>query len=197
MRDGTVHAAATDEVAMTLLVAFVLHANALLADLRRDRGSFWGARLPVVDALLNRARDTVTQAVEVKLAAARVRFAQFREPLVLEAIRQSAAARPLSHDQALANCPACSSTGVATGFRDAADDIWSETSGSTLDLTFDTEFTAESFACPVCGLRLGSAAEIEAAGMPLSWYDDPGRVTQLPGVRAENLVHVMRPGDTR
>jgi hypothetical protein len=165
---------------MKLVVAFVQHANTLLTDLRRDRGRFWGARLSVADALLNRARDRVMHAVQVKLAAARVNFRQYRQPLVLEAVRQTAAGQPLSDDQAFAKCPVCSSLGIATGFRDATAGIWRDPSSKTIDPGINVEFTAESFACPVCGLRLSSSAEIEAGGMQQSWVEDPDRITELP-----------------
>lgn len=75
-RDGTVHAALDEEVEQRLLVAFVKHADALLADLGRDRAEFWGGQLAVVDALLAKAGNKVTRDLAVKLAAARAYFAE-------------------------------------------------------------------------------------------------------------------------
>ncbi len=168
MRDGTVHAAADAEVATRIVVAFVKHVDALVADLRRDRGRFWGTRRPVADALSARARDTVTHAVQVKLASARANFQRYREPLVVQALQQAAASQPVGQDQAHAECPACGSVGTVTGFH-SADSAWSDGPGGAREMGLDAEFTAESFACPICGLRLRSSAEVEAAGMPLSW----------------------------
>ena len=76
MRDGSVHAATDDEVAMRLVVAFVQHVNTLLADLRRDGAGFWGSQQSVAVALLSRSRDRVTHIVAVKLASARIRLAE-------------------------------------------------------------------------------------------------------------------------
>jgi hypothetical protein len=178
MRDGTVHAAADDEVAMKLVVAFVQHANSLVADLHRDQDQFWGSRLSVVNALLTRARDRVTYIVQVKMAAARVNFRQYRQPLVLQAVRQSVIAQPLGDSQAFAKCPVCSSLGIATGFCDAAIGPWHDPSNKPLDPSVEVEFTAESFACSVCGLRLTSSPEIEAAGMQRSWRVNPEQITE-------------------
>ena len=75
MRDGTVHAALTDEVEERILAAFVQHCDVLLTDLGVDRAEFWGGRLSVVDALLAEASDRVAHRVAVKLAAARARLA--------------------------------------------------------------------------------------------------------------------------
>ena len=76
LRDGTVHAAMNHEVEERLLVAFVQHADALLADLGRDRSGFWDGQLEVVDALLTDASDKVKHRVEVMLASARAQFKQ-------------------------------------------------------------------------------------------------------------------------
>jgi hypothetical protein len=82
MRDGTVHAALSDEVETRLLAVFAQFTNQLLDDLGRDRAEFrdrmrfWGDQLVVVDALLADARNKVTHDVEVKLAQARTYFAR-------------------------------------------------------------------------------------------------------------------------
>jgi len=46
MRNGIVHAAEGAEVEERILAAFVQQADALLADLGRDREDFWGGQLP-------------------------------------------------------------------------------------------------------------------------------------------------------
>src|SRR5258708_10222141 len=76
MRDGAIHAAETHEVEQRLVAAFVRQADALLADLNRDRAAFWGGYLEEVDTLLADATDRVAHSVSVKLAAARRNFAQ-------------------------------------------------------------------------------------------------------------------------
>jgi hypothetical protein len=94
MRDGTVHAAANDEVEEQLIVAFVQHADALLADLGRDRGEFWGPQLSVANTLLTDASNRVAHRVQVRLAAARARLVPYDANL-LQAIRQWAGAQAL------------------------------------------------------------------------------------------------------
>jgi len=155
MRDGTVHAASNDQVEMTLMAAFAKYINVLLDDLRRDHKDFWGSRLSIVEALLTRARDSISYAVNIKLEAARVRFRRYREPLVLEAIRQVATAEPADLTAIYRECPICDSQGRAKG----------GFFGDQLPFTF----IADSFKCSVCGLHLASPAEIEAAGMPAEW----------------------------
>src|SRR5262249_771283 len=169
MRDGTVHAAAGNEVEGRLVVAFVQHADALVDDLGRDRVGFWGNRLEVANQLLAVASDEVLHRVQVKIAAARADFAEY-DALLLEAIRHWAATQVLGRDQAFAECAACDSQGVATGSRDVgADDFERDPDGNILRPILSVLFYAESFACPVCGLKLDSPAEIEAAEMESAW----------------------------
>ena len=176
MRDGTVHAAANDEVEDQLMVAFVQHADALLADLSRGRGAFWGPQLDVADTLLAHASNRVAHRVQVKLAAARANFAGYDTHL-LQAIRQWAAVEALSRDQAHTECPACSSQGVASGFRHVdVSEHETDPNGNILRPILTVWFSAESFACAVCGLRLDSSAEMTAAGMEETWDEGPEQV---------------------
>jgi hypothetical protein len=180
MRDGTVHAATDDVVAMRLMVAFVENVNVLLVDLRRDRGGFWGSQQSVATAILSRNRDRVTHIVAVKLAAARATFRQYRQPLVLEAIRQTAAAQPVGVDQAHTICPSCGSVGTATGFRDVEPATWRGHADISADSGISAEFAAESFSCSVCRLSLSSPDEIEAAGMQRVWEPSSNQASELP-----------------
>jgi len=176
MRDGTVHAAADDEVEGRLVAAFVQHADALVADLGRDRAGFWGNRLEVADRLLADASNEVLHRVQVRIAAARADFAEFDE-VMLESIRHWAAAQILDRDQAFTECASCDSQGVATRFRDVgAEDFEVGQDGKILRPILSVRFHAESFACSVCGLKLDSPAEIEVAGMELTWDEGPEEV---------------------
>jgi hypothetical protein len=176
MRDGTVHAAAGDEVEGRLVVAFVQHADALVDDLGRDRAGFWGNRLEVANQLLADASNEVLHRVQVKIVAARANLAEY-DPVLLEAIRHWAAAQVLSRDQAFAECVACNSQGVATGFRDVgAEDFERDPDGNILRPILSVSFYAESFACSVCGLKLGSLGEIRAAEMEVAWDEGPEEV---------------------
>ena len=178
MRDGTVHAAANDEIEEQLMVAFVQHADALLDDLGRDRGVFWGPQLDVANTLLTGASNRVAHRVQVKLAAARANFAAYDTNL-LQFIRQWAAIKVLSRDQAHTECRACSSQGVVSGFRHVdVTEHEPDPSGNILRPILSVWFSAESFACPVCGLRLDSSAEMTAAGMEETWDEGPEQVDE-------------------
>jgi hypothetical protein len=170
MRDGTVHAALTDEVEERILAAFVQHCDVLLTDLGVDRAEFWGGRLSVVDALLAEASDRVAHRVAVKLAAARARLAARvagEDPRLLQLARQLADARnEFEWDAAPAECPVCESLGVATGTREEVYPVvYTETYGER------TIFRAQAFTCSICRLCLDSPAEMEAADMQTE-YDE-------------------------
>lgn len=181
MRDGTVHAALSDEVETHLLTVFAQFTNELLDDLGRDRSEFrdrarfWGDQLSVVDALLADARNKVTHDVEVKLAQARSYFArEFGEGSreLLELARQRFEPDDYDDDQMTADCPACDSLGLATGINDVE---WEpELAGDeVVGASPAVWFTPSAFECRVCRLRLDSLAEIVAAGMEARWehYD--------------------------
>ena len=169
MRDGTVHAAQDDEIEERLLVAFVQHADALLEDLGRDRTAFWDVQLAVVDALLSDASDKIAHRVEVKLAQALANFERQyggSPPEMLRLVRSLANPRILDDDQALADCPACESPGVAAGEHDVE---WSyEDDGSPIGTVW---FIPGRFECHVCGLQL-DWADLEAAPMEAQWQDE-------------------------
>jgi hypothetical protein len=169
MRDGTVHAAQDDEVEERLVTAFVQHADALLADLRRDRAAFWQTQLEVVDALLADASDKVRHRVNVKLAQALANFERRygeEPPEMLRLVRRLACANISYDDQALIACPACESLGVADGEREVE---WGyEDDGSPIGTVW---FTAGEFACRVCGLQL-DWSEFKTAAMESRWEVD-------------------------
>jgi hypothetical protein len=174
MRDGTVHAAQDDQVEERLVVAFVQHADALLADLGRDRAKFWGGQLAVVDALLADASDKIAHHVEVKLAAARASFDRRygEEPdELLHLVRRLANPQVLENDQAPIECPACESLGIATGAREVEYDHQEDQDGTIYPVAV-VRLTVASFACRVCGLQLDSAAELTAARMEAYWEDE-------------------------
>ena len=62
--------------------AFVQYADALIADLQRDRAEFWGGRVSVADALLAGARDEVALRVRLKLEDARANSHAYDQQLL-------------------------------------------------------------------------------------------------------------------
>jgi hypothetical protein len=166
VRDGTVHAAQEDELEERLLVAFVQHADALLTDLGRDRAAFWGPQLSVVDALLADASDKVAHRLAVKIAAAKANFHRLYSDTpgeVVELVRRLAAAEERGMaDEEPADCPACGSRGMSHG---DASIQYVEDDEDGHHLVAEVWWDPWGFTCPVCKLRLESAAELNAAAM--------------------------------
>lgn len=118
MRDGTVHAARSQEVEERLVVAFIQHSEALLEDLAVSRDDFWAGRLRVVDAILTEANDKVAHRVSVKLAAANSRFeARSIEeyPELLDLARQVAIRQAFDEYTNPEVCPVCNSFAIESG----------------------------------------------------------------------------------
>lgn len=176
LRDGAVHVGAKSAVEERLLVAFVQFAQSLLEDLGRDRVAFWGNKLAVVDALLQEVGDKVDGRVSAKIEAAKERFehkyGKLPEKLKAEIVFWQEAHWAKVDDEAM-RCPACKAVGIATGehaveWRD--EDYISSDRTSNYDGT--VWFTANRFACLVCGLRLASIDEIDKVQDPV-WELEP------------------------
>ena len=171
MRDGTVHSALDDEVEQRLLVAFAMQANTFLWDLGRPEKEFWGTYYPLVDTLQEYVSDRISHDVEVKIAAARADFRQrYGEgpAEILEVVRRLAGSRVRDDDQEPCPCPACESAGMATGDHDVErEPEWD--ADRPLNVFGTVWFSPSGFECSVCGLRLGSVAELAAAGVPARW----------------------------
>lgn len=164
VRDGTVHAAMSDELEESLLVAFAQHVNALLSDQGKDRSEFWGSQLGVVDALLSDASDKVKRHVDVLLAGARARFEKrygSESPEVMELLREVEPDREIYVGTTmLVSCPVCQTPAALIGTEDFRP---SEPSPSPGRRVFHIDI--EGLSCRVCGLRLRSKAEMIAAGL--------------------------------
>ena len=168
LRDGAIHAALSDEVEESLVVAFAHHADALLADLGHERAEFWAGQLAVVDALMADVSDKVAHRVRVKLAQAHASFearyaAQPAE--VLEVIRRLAGPKHATNEQVSAPCPVCGSLGAAHGSHQlnwGFDDPGEE---RIYNGHLTEWFSADRFACQVCELQLDSPSELTAANI--------------------------------
>jgi hypothetical protein len=174
MRNGTVHAAEDTEVEERILAAFAQQADALLTDLDRDRGDFWRGQLLVVDALLEDASDKLAHRIEVRLAAAAAmleRRTTTDGEAVITLLRSVSESAPLTAPQRLHKCPVCDSFGIATGQHTVEWEVtdWDKESLEPTHAEGEVWFTAHAFHCQVCGLRLDSEAEIDAAGITTAW----------------------------
>jgi hypothetical protein len=173
MRNGIVHAAEETEVEERILAAFAQQADALLTDLGQDRDDFWRGQLPVVDVLLKDASDKLAHRVRVRLAAAAAMFKSrtaTEGEAVISMLRTVSNSVTLTDGQQLHICPVCHSFGIAAGGYSTVWGVpaWDKETG---EVTNDGHvwFTAQTFRCRVCGLRLDSEAEIDAAGIGTAW----------------------------
>lgn len=167
MRDGTVHAALDYQVEERVLVAFVQHADALLADLEEHRDDFWTAYRPMADALLKDASDKIAHEVEVMVEAARasfhLRFGHEPEAL-LEVVRRIEEIKERENNQVSAVCPACESPGTITGLTGV---IWEprRSEDSAVSIKGTVWLIPQEFECRVCGLLLEEPGQVEAVGL--------------------------------
>jgi hypothetical protein len=166
-RNGVVHAAEDTEVEERMLAAFAKHADAFLEELGRDRASFWGGQLPVVSELVRDVSDKVTHRLRVKLASAEARFEDRRASEgddVIRALQALSKTAPLAVNQTRYECPACLSSGIATGVHAVEYDVadWDKDTGVVTSVVPVVMFSAEAFRCPICGLRFDSQTEVEA-----------------------------------
>ncbi len=138
----------------------------------------------MVNALLADASNKLQHRVQVKLAAAEAmieRRYQTEGEAVISALRAVSKSGLRTDEQAFYNCPVCGSDGIATG----SHNIWGPPLGEPTGIPMvDAEdwFTAQTFHCSVCDLRLDSAAEIDAAGIETAWEveDVGGRDREEP-----------------
>jgi hypothetical protein len=171
MRDGTVHAAQDEQIEERLLAAFVQHADALVADLGRDRAEFWGGQLAVVDALLANEIDKVAHRVGLRVAEARANLQRrfgIVGPSDLEGIIDSLVPDSSENLHAgaeeSADCPACGLPCYVYGthFVEWKDDQDRGRVGTVW-------FQADELVCRFCGLNLDSTLEIVYARMNPVW----------------------------
>jgi hypothetical protein len=176
MRDAVVHAAQDSDIEARVLIAFVQHADALLADLGRQRLNFWGDHLPVVDVLLADATDKLAHRVAVKLAAAEASYSHEYGTMArsaVHAIRRAlevSKSESLDLDQGFMLCPVCESRGLAEGMVDVEyeEPEWDKT-GRLASEGIALWFEPNDFGCRICGLRLNSPAELAEARVRDRW----------------------------
>jgi hypothetical protein len=198
LRDGTVHAAENDEAETKIMTAFVKHSDALVTHLGRDRAAFWGDRVGVADALLERARDKVEHRVRVKLADAAANFRGIDEP-VLAALRHIAETRPIDDQtEAHVTCCVCDSVAVLDGDRDVAYRMFADDDTELVvqeDPPLVVVFLPRSLACPVCGLKLDTPDDVEEAGYGNLIDEGPDRVNDFLSIGPDDDVAAYGPSD--
>jgi hypothetical protein len=154
-------------------VAYLKHAEALLADLGLDSQRFWGPQAPVVRAFLSEASNRLKHKVILKLAMAKSNYKSKYDdmsPELIRVVRQLASQQVLREGEQRQECPACGSSGVAQGDYEVD---WGQDADAYFDpydaYTGAVTFEADGFACTVCGLQLSSAAELKEANMSTEW----------------------------
>lgn len=162
-RNGEAHLGLVDATRRRALgVSFFRAINGLL---RVKADVFWAPHDRLVTALLDQEAETLKQAVEIKLAAARVRYEHLVGLVHFDAVEASAqvAAVALASDTSLVEqCPVCSEeTAIAVG--DNHEEV--ESDGGDW-ASWSVCLWTSSFRCLMCGLSLESPEEIQAAGLP-------------------------------
>lgn len=194
MRNGIVHAAEDVEVEERILAAFAQRADALLADLGRDRKDFWGGQLAVVDALLKDASDKLAHRVEVRLAAAEARLEHryaTEGKAVIDLVRALSNSAVLTHSERFRQCPVCDSQGIATGEHSVEFEPgdWDRETGQVRNVVPEVWFSARSYRCNACGLRLGSQAEIDKVFDPVWEIEDADWRDYEPDYDDEDIAY--------
>ena len=171
MRDGVVHAALNERVEERVLVAFVQQADAILEDMRKLHGDFWGEWSPMVTALVANASDEIKHRVAVKLAAATAAFKDKYAGMPAEVQKLIVTLEPRFDeiDEAATECPACGSQGVARGKYSVAEEVDYDKETGEPSVWGMVRFTPDDFSCQLCGLRLVTPAELAAARVPGEW----------------------------
>lgn len=196
LRNGVVHAAEDAEVEERILAAFVQQADALLKGFGRAREDFWGGQLDVVDTLLVDLGDKLVKRVEVRLASALAMLERRKSAdgeTVLSMLRALSQSAPLAANQRFCLCPVCDSFAIATGEHSVewVPDDSDKEAGQVANADREVWFTAQAFRCPVCGLRLDSEAEIDAAGIRTAWQiEDADWRDYEPGFNEDAYEHL-------
>jgi hypothetical protein len=113
----------------------------------------------------------VRQRVQGKLAAARAAFAEKYGAMpeeLRELIRKMTPQFDETREEAIVECPACSSHCVAAGVVTADVDADFDRDGLAYAWSW-AEFSPSTLFCQQCGLRLTTQAELAAAGVPHKW----------------------------
>lgn len=180
-RSGVAHAALVDpDAAQRVAAPFLRACDLLLLALERERATFWGDLLEIVDAREAASAEIATVKALERLAAARAAFAvrytslddDGRDALVL-AIAGSYA--PKKYEQTLLACPACSTPALVEGTIDVDwQPDWDYADGESYIAGAYPEVTIfpQRLECRACGLRLEGEAELTAAKVPHSWKLD-------------------------
>jgi hypothetical protein len=172
IRNGVVHMGHNQVVEESLVIAFIQQVDASIKDLAKDRPTFWGVQLEVVDAMLAETSNKIERDVTVKLAQGRATFERKYGHLAeeMQQVLRSFEPSPDSAEETCI-CPACKSMGIATGRYDLEVDYEADHGESVLAGAW-YDFSPRSFTCRTCGLDLDTPAEMEAAGIPPSWESD-------------------------
>ncbi|MFJ2240448.1 hypothetical protein [Streptomyces sp. NPDC087859] len=159
------------------LATFVATMDKLLQHLRQEADSFWEAWSDTVRMIQDDRADRLQKYVRLRMNQARhrlrTRIAHLPEAAV-DGVEQAVSERGLTVVevgparalfQTLSRCPAC---------RREAAVLFLAVGDSPL---FDLELKTEGLLCGLCGFRLSSAEEVEAAGLP-TVLQHPRRVAE-------------------
>jgi hypothetical protein len=182
VRNGLVHLGLSSGSSPDVLLPFLQATDILLTELSTEPSDYWGESRPFVSQTLRKAvesnRDHVDRMVRQGKAAFARRFQDIDPQWKGEVIKMTVSSYELDRlERQLWSCPACGTDALTEGrvepdyeFDEEVDDGEFMVHAELKSLTFYTQ----RLHCRVCGLRLDSAQQIEAASVPDNWVlEDP------------------------
>lgn len=179
-RNGAIHVGAVEESEKLKMLVPFLHASRHLLGEGGFDDRYWGEFDDVVELRVAEVTEAAVVAVKEAMIGARLRFeARFGHlgadvlPPVLRAVE--AGYSPDKYEQQLIDCPVCSTLGLASGSIDVDwRPDWDHADGEDYiaGVYPVVTFFPGDFECRACGLKLDGEAELDAAGMDISWLLD-------------------------
>lgn len=174
-RNGVAHVGDDGGLADEVAQLAIRGVEEILGMLNRTLDDLFVDYTAAARALLDEHSTAVHQQVSLRLARARQSFAEqfgqtgLDQQLELNAIdRMTRRGQDENDNGHPIICPACQRIGVLTGFPDLrADETTVQTNDEdpTREVALLVMLSADSFRCPVCGLRL-QGEELDEAGLP-------------------------------
>lgn len=191
-RNSTVHLGEVPETEITQLFrAYLAGSIAIIGGLELKAEEIFGEFTEMVAKQLDESSAEVQRTVAEKLALAKSNFRMRYAALHLDQLQALVSAIEGSYQNVrekyrdeLISCPACGHLGIAVGDYDVdweAD--YDDDSGLAVSGYPVVTLRPSTFTCNICGLSLGDASELVAAGLPDSisvedvdeadFYDEP------------------------
>jgi hypothetical protein len=153
--------------------AFLAATSLLVDELGVNRREYFGQYANVVEIHLDDSLAETNRNVAERLARSRTVYAERYSALdsdQMDVVAKSVEARyrVAKYEDALLDCPACGRKGLLSGPYEVDWEVDYDTDGSISGGYPVVTMTASQFACFFCELGLSGAAELQAAGLPVT-----------------------------